>query len=697
MDEKFEHHAAAVEYRPVQRIDLACLECRHKKSRCSGHRPQCAHCRRLGRACQYPPASSRKPASTRSLCSGSTRGSGSTLGQAPPAAAGSSGPYSEESISSISERLSRIEDLLLELRAQGLGSYRGPDVASSSASRPSPTPSSLTGHAQATSSPSAASETGVAPFYPDGLPPRAVLLDCVDDFFRCCHNQPYSFFHEVSFRRSLDNGLLPGHLVLAVLASAVRFSSNPFFGRPHESAAQYANRSWKAIVSSCLAHNRAAHVQTVQTITLLAIFDFTAGKSRHGSAWVKIGLSVRIAQDLKLMVEDDASLPWPEREERRRVFWSVYLLDRLVSCGRCRPPAVLDASCQLLLPCDEPTYRSGHWQSTMTLEEFISRNPLPESVVRSPLAHVTLMAYALARAAGYMLQQFNARNHNPPWDAKSDFASIESDLLYVETALLPSKSAADIISSHRLPNGSIDQPSAGPGIFSMALFHLCHCLLYHPFLLRRRISSFRLGAPSSFLSRCFGSAWEHARAAIELLQEARQLGVVLQASFYGYCMVVAGSIMGLQCHNGQSWRAETSARLLVDSIDIAQHIGLYWNNVATMAIFLQRFVDRRAAYSQLASENPQTIGLSQADEYFMWFLVDYSTISNATEYGQQASTDLDQWGTMQSTWLDLFDTFSVDMTSDGSSQMVPSSLLGFPETLVMEMGSLPSEAHEDIL
>lgn len=60
---------------------------------------------------------------------------------------------------------------------------------------------------------------------------------------------------------------------------------------------------------------------------------------------MKIGLAVRIAQDLRLMYEPDASsnMNDVEREEHRRVFWSVYLLDKLVSCGRARPPAVLNA------------------------------------------------------------------------------------------------------------------------------------------------------------------------------------------------------------------------------------------------------------------------------------------------------------------------------------------------------------------
>ncbi|WQF90157.1 hypothetical protein CDEST_15171 [Colletotrichum destructivum] len=684
MDEQVEHQQGmAVEYRPVQRIGLACLECRRKKARCSGHRPQCGHCRRLGRECQYLSSSSRNSNSTHP-------------GAAPATVASFSNGSNEESISSLSERLSRIEELLLDLHDQVTGSSRDLDVVSLSASRPFATSSSNTGNPRGSLSPSVASKPRYSSLS-QAFPPRAVILGCVNNYFSHCHNQPYSFFHEASFRQSLESGVLPDHLVLAVLASSARFSSDPYFSDPHESAAQFANLSWKAIVGSCLAHNQAAHVQTVQTITLLAIFDFTAGKTRHGSAWVKIGLSVRIAQDLKLMVEDEASLLEPEREERRRVFWSIYLLDRLVSCGRCRPPAVLDASCQLQLPCDEPTYRDGRWQPTMKLEEFLLRKPLPDSVLHSPLAHVALLACSLARTAGYMLQQFNVRNHNPPWDANSDFASIESDLLYTETALMSSKSAAEIVSSHRLSDGSIDQPSTGPAIFSRALFHLCHCILYHPFLLRRRISSFLPAVPSCFLSRSFASAWEHARAMIELLQEARRLGVVVQASFYGYCMVMAGSIIGVQCHNDQPWRADHSARLLSESVEIAQDIGLCWKNVATMAQFLKRFSAMRRAYSQLASDEPKIIGLSQAEEEFMWSLVDYSTISSSTESEQQVITDLDQCGETESALFDLFGTFPVDLSTGNFNQMGEPSFFNFPEVPCVDMQSSISRVYEDLM
>lgn len=106
--------------------------------------------------------------------------------------------------------------------------------------------------------------------------PFSVLLDTVNVFFVYCHNQPYSFFHEGNFRQRLANDELPDHLLFAVLSSAIRFSTHPFFeGSLYEASITYANKSWKSIVASCFAANQVADIRTVQTITLLSIFDFT--------------------------------------------------------------------------------------------------------------------------------------------------------------------------------------------------------------------------------------------------------------------------------------------------------------------------------------------------------------------------------------------------------------------------------------
>jgi hypothetical protein len=102
-------------------------------------------------------------------------------------------------------------------------------------------------------------------------------------------------------------------------------------------------------------------------------------------------------------------------------------------------------------------------------------------------------------------------------------------------------------------------------------------------------------------------------------------------------------------------------------------------------------------YTQLASEEPQVMGLSQAEEDFMWSLVDYSTISNSTESGHQVHTDMDQCGAIQSTWFDLFGTFAVDVAPDSAYQIGAPSPLSFPEAPGIDMGSLSSGVHQDML
>jgi len=98
----------------------------------------------------------------------------------------------------------------------------------------------------------------------------------IDSYFTYCQNQPYSFFHEQNFRLSLSKQAIPRHLALAVMAIAVRFCSHPFFtNRALEMSIDFANRSWKLIVSDCFTVGKAAEVSAVQTVALLGLFDFT--------------------------------------------------------------------------------------------------------------------------------------------------------------------------------------------------------------------------------------------------------------------------------------------------------------------------------------------------------------------------------------------------------------------------------------
>jgi len=107
--------------------------------------------------------------------------------------------------------------------------------------------------------------------------------------------------------------------------------------------------------------------------------------------WIKIGLSVRIAQDLRLMLDPDPSQPISWAEEQKRTFWSLYHLDRFVSCGRARPPAILDASYQLQLPCEESAWHAEPVVKINTMENLVNRD-LDDASKHGSFAMIVLAA-----------------------------------------------------------------------------------------------------------------------------------------------------------------------------------------------------------------------------------------------------------------------------------------------------------------
>ncbi|KAL6918477.1 hypothetical protein FSST1_009972 [Fusarium sambucinum] len=428
-----------------------------------------------------------------------------------------------------------------------------------------------------------------------------------------------------------------------------------------EPAIQVICRSWKLIVSDCFTVGKVAEISTVQTVALLGLFDFTAGRSRHGSAWVKVGLAVRIAQDCGLMLDNSTHLSYVKQEERRRVFWSVYLLDRLVSCGRGRPPAIVDASCHVQLPCDESIWREGLWVKTQSLDEITNRT-LSVSQRQSPLAQVIAISHILGRCAQYVLQDFNIRGPHPPWDPGSDFAGIESDLLHFEAYLEIQRPVNEILSAHVSAEGEVDSQSTGPIIFSRALFHLCYCLLNHPFLLRRRINTCRNLAPISFIKRSSDLAWLHAQQMMSLIREARKLGCSFHSSSSGYAVTVAGSIIALRTYDEDPVAREQAQILLEEGLLYLGIIGQHWCNFRTMASTLRQIVYDEFSGRQLSSLT-QSLNMTLVEEEAIWAVVDYNTMSN--QFGEDAlMSGQESDGQITNSWIDLFGPIDYAMLSD---------------------------------
>ncbi|KAK1636080.1 hypothetical protein BDP81DRAFT_489145 [Colletotrichum phormii] len=274
--------------------------------------------------------------------------------------------------------------------------------------------------------------------------------------------------------------------------------------------------------------------------------------------------------------------------------------------------------------CDELTFRSGGWGQNVTLRKLLDWST--DVGVESGFPVAILASSALAHCTRRLLHDRNT-DETPPWNSKSEFASITSLLLLVESRLQvdqhPIKSVVD---TYRLDDGIIDHPAMGHVIFARTGFHVCYCLLYHPFLVREQVRKVKCQIPSSFMRLASQKSYEHARDLVKLLHDAEEVGCHLGASFYAYSACLAGSILSLHMHAEKDTDSQRHSELLSatqDSISILEGMAKFWDHASE--ILHRRLLSFNAnAYlfdslldSQLKS------GMDPEWERALWSMIDY--------------------------------------------------------------------------
>lgn len=364
------------------------------------------------------------------------------------------------------------------------------------------------------------------------------------------------------------------------------------------------------------------------------------------------------------MKEPSEELSNVEQEEQRRVFWSIYLLDKLVSCGKSRTPAISDEDCQVQLPCDEDTFRKCEQKKTATLDELHKWSAESISTCGN-FALALLVGSALGRCARYLLHE-RRRGEIPPWESSSSMASINSFLLVVESHLnVDEQSIEDIISANKLSSedDGIDHQAIGHVIFAHAVFHLCHILLNHPFLLRLHFPEVSDGAPPSFLSRAFRTGADHARKLAKFLVDAANAGCHVASSFYAYSAAVAGSVLVLHSHGARNKMPQRRTELeegIQHAIDTLDRMGLIWRHASKMVCVFSPLCSNISPMKLThTSQKTRLLSFKEHAHFFasildphaspkldpdseltLWSMVDYGTMCSEDQLVLPARSDL---------------------------------------------------------
>ncbi|KAK7060317.1 hypothetical protein VNI00_001082 [Paramarasmius palmivorus] len=174
----------------------------------------------------------------------------------------------------------------------------------------------------------------------------------------------------------------------------------------------------RSLVLQYISH---AKIQIPHVQCFLLLSSFLCSINCLPQAWILVGQAVRTGQDLGLHRSPRRLVISPiEKETRRKIWWGVYTLDRMLALALGRPLGIEDADCDVEPPCDVDDDRLP--------EYFSGANMTPP--------HLSLMTGYIAltklyQIAGRVLRQVyaldNCRDHLEP-EQKAELQQIVESL-----------------------------------------------------------------------------------------------------------------------------------------------------------------------------------------------------------------------------------------------------------------------------
>jgi Fungal specific transcription factor domain len=207
------------------------------------------------------------------------------------------------------------------------------------------------------------------------LPPPDLLYSLVDLFFVHINTWFPILHRENTFEALFSSGMLAEDdqiLLHALVATTLRFSNDPRL--TSEVRMQYHDSSKTRVLLYCLQNSS---VRSLQAMVVLAL-DMT-GSINGPPAWNLMALITRNVIHLGLSAESTSSIStparpsistlravvlpeprsWIEDEERRRLFWGAYLLDRYATISTAFDFGLNEKDIDRRLPCDNALFSAN--------------------------------------------------------------------------------------------------------------------------------------------------------------------------------------------------------------------------------------------------------------------------------------------------------------------------------------------------
>ncbi|KAH9210023.1 fungal-specific transcription factor domain-containing protein [Leptodontidium sp. 2 PMI_412] len=196
------------------------------------------------------------------------------------------------------------------------------------------------------------------------LPTPEILSLIVDKYFRVLQHW-IPFLHQKRFERHMDNPLKKERntvVLHAITCATLRFVDREDHGMSQLEVSNRVRHSRQVVMLTALSQ---PSIENLQALIIIS-FDHI-GRGDVNKAWSLIGSLTRTVEYLRLTVEPEVlqrrplrrpltllepTNDWTEIEERRRLFWNIFLLDRYCSITTGWNTSLTSDDVHRKLPCD---------------------------------------------------------------------------------------------------------------------------------------------------------------------------------------------------------------------------------------------------------------------------------------------------------------------------------------------------------
>lgn len=353
-------------------------------------------------------------------------------------------------------------------------------------------------------------------------------------------------------------------------------------------------------------------IENLQTSLLLAIAFFKLGRSKKSYMLLSSAISMALALGLHRELPTTVRVPAAEREGRRKLFWTCYLMDRFTAAGSKRPSIIADEAISLRLPAGPhdggTTYQEGPY--------FSNGSNLPVS--GAPIGRMGFSSNAalidIARLLGitnrYLAAGGVKGDSHFPWHQQSNLSKVRQDLeMWAGTN-------PEVFMSN---DGLFSQPDGMIIVLARLVYHLIHCLIYRPFLPVDLMELAGTEQHQPWQLEATNVCFLHANAIASLVEVGRACSVVDWPSFVSYCLFTAGTVHVHGAH--YAGRAgdffARSAEYLSKEMTLLQEIRVQYAAVQHQTEILQTMYGCHSELVKSLATNPMRFSpVFQMEDFF---------------------------------------------------------------------------------